>query len=107
MLKTAISIKEIGEEIKAYLSKQIKVEKIIVYGSYVYGKPEEDSDIDIAVISKDFDGMGILDKIEILSGVSLNIDSRIEAKGFSLKEYAEAPPGSLLELIKHKGKEIV
>ena len=33
----------------------IKPEKIILFGSYAYGNPTEDSDLDICVVEKDYD----------------------------------------------------
>ncbi|MBL7112384.1 MAG: nucleotidyltransferase domain-containing protein [Bacteroidales bacterium] len=33
--------------------KQIQPEKIILFGSYAYGEPSEDSDIDILVVTSD------------------------------------------------------
>ncbi len=106
MLKESVSIEEITKEAAGYLSKYVKIDKVIVYGSYAYGKPREDSDIDIAVISEDFAGMSMIEKVELLSKVSLAVDSRIEVKGFSREEYDNALPGSLIRLIKQRGKEI-
>jgi len=106
MLKESVSIEEITKEAAEYLSKYIIIYKFIVYGSYAYGEPREDSDIDIAVISEDFAGMSMIEKVELLSRVSLAVDSRIEVKGFSREEYDKALPGSLIRLIKQRGKEI-
>jgi len=106
MLKEAVNIDKIGQEIADYLSAYIRIDKIIVYGSYAYGEPREDSDIDIAVVSDNFREMSILEKIELLSKVSLAIDSRIEVKGFTRREYDHASAGSLVSLIRQKGKEI-
>jgi len=106
MLKTEASIEEIAGETAAFLSRKVKVERLILFGSYVYGKPREDSDFDIAVISKDFKGMPLLKKIKLFSEAALAVDSRLELKGFSLSEFLNPEPGSLLELIKDKGKTL-
>ena len=106
MLKEAISLEEIGKDIAAYLSKYFIINEIIIYGSYAYGKPRDDSDIDIAVISEKFKGMSITERIEIFAKVSMAIDSRIEIKGFTPEEYEDPLPGSLIEFIKLKGKKI-
>lgn len=106
MLKEAATIEEIAKEAAEYLSKYIKVDKVIIYGSYAYGEPREDSDIDLAVVSEDFTRMSVIEKIELLSGVGLAVDSRIEVKGFSRKEYDDALPASLIELIKQQGKDV-
>lgn len=107
MLKETVNLEEIGKETAEYLSQYVRIDKVIVYGSYIYGEPRKDSDIDMAVISEDFLGMSVLEKIELLSEVSITIDSRIEVKGFSRDEYDHPLPGSLLEFVKQRGKEIM
>jgi len=44
------------EEIKAEIVKRLKTlnpEKIILFGSYAYGTPTKDSDIDLYIVTKD------------------------------------------------------
>lgn len=46
------------EEIKPQIIKALmplKPDKIILFGSYAYGTPNEDSDIDICVVEKNYD----------------------------------------------------
>ncbi len=43
-------IKKLITEIVAKLKKEYEPEKIILFGSYAYGKPQEDSDIDLFII---------------------------------------------------------
>ncbi len=106
MLKANVTIEEIGRDLAMFLSRYIKVNQLILYGSYCYGKPREDSDFDIAVISSDFKDMTVLDKIELFSNASLAVDSRVELKGFAYNEYLNPPKGSFLELVKDKGRVI-
>ncbi len=40
------------ENIAKQIVEKYKPEKIILYGSFVYGKPHEDSDVDLFVIKK-------------------------------------------------------
>jgi predicted nucleotidyltransferase len=47
-----INIEEIKLEIVQRL-KKINPEKIILFGSYAYGNPDKDSDIDLYVVTKD------------------------------------------------------
>jgi len=37
--------------------KPLNLEKIILFGSYAYGKPNEDSDLDICIIEKSFNNI--------------------------------------------------
>lgn len=106
MLKTNVTIEQIGREVVDFLSQYVKVDALILFGSYVYGNPREDSDFDIAVISEDLGKMGILEKMELFSKVALVVDSRVELKGFSREEFLNPQQGTILELIKNKGKVI-
>jgi len=37
--------------------KPLNLEKIILFGSYAYGKPNEDSDLDLCIVEKSFDNI--------------------------------------------------
>jgi len=49
MKKTKIEIEKLKQEIVERL-KPLEPEKIILFGSYAYGEPNEDSDIDLFLI---------------------------------------------------------
>ena len=49
------------------LESQIKVEKVILFGSYAYGKQHRDSDIDLIVLSPDFKKMAFMKRLVWLS----------------------------------------
>ena len=44
----------------------IKVEKVILYGSYAKGNPREDIDIDLIVVSGDFMKLNLRQRLEVL-----------------------------------------
>ena len=44
------SVRKIINEIVDRISKGYKPKKVILFGSYAYGKPTEDSDIDLLII---------------------------------------------------------
>ncbi|MEW6041129.1 MAG: nucleotidyltransferase domain-containing protein, partial [Elusimicrobiota bacterium] len=46
------SIKEFLYNIKQKIVKSFDVEKIILFGSYAYGKPKENSDVDLFIVMK-------------------------------------------------------
>ena len=47
-------VKSFLEKYLAEVKKNFHPKEMWLWGSYVYGNPKEDSDIDIALISKDF-----------------------------------------------------
>ena len=49
-----INIEEVKRQIVQAI-KPLNPEKIILFGSYVYGTPTEDSDLDICVVEKEFE----------------------------------------------------
>ena len=79
---------EIMKSIQQYIekiSKYYKIDAIILFGSYAKGTENEDSDIDIAVISSDFN-----DTIEYgakLIGLTWKIDTRIEPHPITTDDY--------------------
>ena len=76
--------------------------KIILFGSYAKGNFNDDSDIDIAVVFKDY---GNLLNVQLeLMRIRRNIDSRIEPHPFRESEFDLSNP-LVNEIIKY-GKEI-
>ena len=106
MLKTTVTIEQIGREVMDFLSLYIKVDRIILFGSYAQGNFRKDSDFDLAVISEDLEKMDILAKMELFSKTAIAVDSRVELKGFGKDEFLNPDKGSLLEAIKKQGKVI-
>jgi uncharacterized protein len=64
--------------------------KIILFGSYAKGNYHKDSDIDIAVILKDFNNL--IDTQVDLMRMRRNIDSRIEPHPFREKDFEITNP---------------
>ena len=66
---------EVAKKIKETLEKKgIKVEKIILFGSRVRDDYLRDSDYDFIVISRDFEGISIFKRIEMVLDIKENID---------------------------------
>lgn len=103
MVKTGPEIEEI---IKQYTSKLadlgIGVERVILFGSYAKGHPREDSDIDLIVVSKDFEKMNIRERLEILGIASARIMQPIQAKGYTPQEMESNEKDSFLAEVLEK-----
>ena len=67
------------------INKDILNTAIILFGSYAKGTETEDSDIDIAVISDDFED--IYDSMATLMGMTWDIDARIEPHPITTEDY--------------------
>jgi len=66
---------EIAKKIKENLEKKgIKIEKIILFGSRAKEEYMKESDYDFIIVSKDFKGIPIFKRIEMVLDVKENID---------------------------------
>lgn len=99
MVKRVIS-REIMESIEKYIeriSQYYKIEAIILFGSYAKGTENEDSDIDIAVISSDFKNI-IQDGADLI-GYTWKIDTRIEPHPITTEDYENIATPFVQEVI--------
>ena len=99
MVKRTID-REIMESINKYIekiSKYYKIEAIILFGSYAKGTQNEDSDIDIAIISSDF--KDIFDDMADLIGYTWKIDTRIEPHPIKTEDYENISNPFIQEVI--------
>ena len=87
-----VSIKKYLEELRA---NNIRVKKAILYGSYANGKADQDSDIDLAIISPDF-GNNHFDEAILLRKLTRGIDRDISPRPYSEKQYKAAKKGDFL-----------
>jgi len=98
--------REVIDNIKRYLSKLeeagIRIEKAYLYGSYVNGIVTEESDIDLMLVSKDFDNNS--DKFAgIVWKLTMNIDTRIEPYMMGLNKFNTDNVSPLLQTIRKEG----
>lgn len=71
-------VKEVTKLLRDFLAQHnIRVDKIVVFGSQARGDFRKDSDIDIAIVSKDFEGKDIFEKAEMLKGLKWFLVKRL------------------------------
>ena len=93
------NIKEIIKEYLKYFPKNIKIEKIFLFGSYAKGNYDEDSDIDLIVISSDFKNMNFLKRLEMLSSVrksKLTQSVAMDIIGYTPEEFRNISKKSII-----------
>ncbi len=99
MVEKAIN-KDIIDSVNKFIKeikKKYDVTAIILFGSYAKGTENEDSDIDIAVISDDFED--IYDCMAVLMGMTWDIDARIEPHPIRKKDFDEVADYFIKEII--------
>lgn len=92
MDKIPVDIKQAVKQYIINLKKSnIDLQKIILFGSYVSGQYKDYSDIDVAIISKDFSGIRYDDRIKV-GKATLKSDPRIEPHPISYEDYKNPNP---------------
>lgn len=77
----------ISEFREALESQGIRPQKIVLFGSYAAGTNRPDSDIDLIVISEDFEGKGYWERIDLLSAAIYEVFKPIEAVAMTPAEW--------------------
>ncbi len=95
-------INEIIKKFAKEVYKKYKCSEIILFGSYAKGNYNSDSDIDIAVILKDYDNL-LKTQLDLMR-IRRKIDTRIEPHPIKEKDFNENNP--LFNEIKKYGKKV-
>lgn len=74
--------------LEAFEKSGVHVDKIVVFGSYARGKPHKDSDVDVIIVSKDFRGKDIFQKVEMVRGIDGELVRRTK-KPFDILYYSD------------------
>ncbi len=91
--------------IDALTTKGIRIERVVLYGSYASGKKHSGSDLDIAIISPDF-GKDRFEEGKLLHRLAWRVDPRIEPIPISSHSYENDTWIPLIHEIRSKGIEI-
>ncbi|OPX28410.1 MAG: hypothetical protein B1H08_05960 [Candidatus Omnitrophica bacterium 4484_171] len=97
-------IEEAVNLIKGFLERrQIKVERVVIFGSYAKGNYTKDSDIDVGIVSESFEDKDIFQKAEMLKGLNWLLVERVnlpfDIVPISLEEWRQSS-SLIVEFIK-------
>ncbi len=73
------------------IKKDIAVDQVYLFGSYAKGTQSEYSDIDLAIVSKDFEGTRFFDRKRLLKYL-VKINTDIELHTFKTDEFTADDP---------------
>ena len=105
MLNRETAIEKVRSVSKELLFNGIRLDKVILFGSYSVNQQNEHSDIDVALVSDMFSGFGFEDR-KLFSRVNIKreyID--IETKTYSKEYFERSDP--FIEEIKRTGIDIL
>lgn len=98
---------EVRDQIQRYVAvtrRHVRIERVLLYGSYAYGTPRGESDIDLAIVSPDFSKMGRLERLELLERLAWVAKThKIEPVGFTDEELRDAGNTNVLSEIRDRG----
>lgn len=99
------AIKLIKNYLKLLVKEGVLIDKAFLYGSYSKNTETENSDIDLLIVSKEFDTTDdlLIGKIWYLTN---KINSKIEPYIISTKRFNSDEFSPLIQLIKQEGIEI-
>jgi len=103
MVKTKNQIEKTVSEFVKEISKDFKINQVILFGSYAQGRPREESDIDIAIVSSDFQGKPEMEILQYLSRKSMQFDTSLEVVAFTPEDLASPDPRSFSYQVKTFG----
>ena len=92
--------------VKRLRQEGISVDRAILYGSYAAEKARRDSDIDVAIVSKDF-GKDRVEEGMALYRIAGKVDTRLEPVPISVEAYEHDTWLPLIYEIRTKGLELI
>jgi predicted nucleotidyltransferase len=103
MVRTKESVVESAKKFIAEADKFFSIKKGVLFGSYAYGKPHIYSDIDVAIVSKDFEYFPENLALKQLFRLARHLDTSIAPVVLTEEEYNTAPLGSVAVDVAKKG----
>lgn len=106
MVTTSSDLDRAISDFVSLLSKAVRIEAIVLYGSHVNGSPDEWSDIDIAVISPDFEELPMWERQRVISRTTAHRDPSLAPIGYPSSEYHNPGRHSFLREIIRTGRVV-
>lgn len=88
------------------LQTAISVDRLILFGSHAKNEVHEGSDVDLAVISPDFENRSTWERQELIARASVGRAYRISPIGFAPSEYDNPARHSFLREIVRTGRVV-
>lgn len=105
MLEQSV-LKSVQQYLAAVVASGIAVERGVVFGSQASGHVHAWSDIDLLVISSQFDDMKDRSSINLLWRLAARIDSRIEPIPCGSRQWREDDSSAIIEIARRQGETV-
>ncbi|MBN1382485.1 MAG: nucleotidyltransferase domain-containing protein [Deltaproteobacteria bacterium] len=104
--KAAIK-KIIAQYIRNLEALGLPIERVYLFGSQAQRQANQESDLDLAVVSPLFEKMSLWDRAGFLGKAAWDIKHPMDVLGFAPSQLKKAAPGTLLNHIMRHGIEII
>jgi len=87
-------------------ARGIRVEQVVLFGSYARQRAREGSDIDLAIIAPQFAHLNLRERYETLGLANMTLREPIQAIGYTPRQWREAERGSFADEIRRTGRVV-
>lgn len=101
-----VEVEQKVEDFVCRLRSAIAVDAVVLFGSHAHGVATEWSDIDLAVISPQFEGLSQWERQDIIARATAGRAYRLAPIGYAPSEYHSPTPHSFLREIKRSGRVV-
>jgi predicted nucleotidyltransferase len=102
----AAVVKSVKEYLKALSDAGLKVDFAVIFGSHAQGTPGPLSDIDVLVVSSEFDGNVSRDFVKKIWHIAARTDSRIEPIPCGRSQWSEDNSSAIIEIARTSGEMV-
>lgn len=107
MVRTRSQIKRLVTQYVQNLEERgIRVQTVVLFGSYARNAAHVGSDIDLAVIAPQFARLNIRERYETLGMANLELRAPIQAIGYAPRQWRYRERGSFIDEIQRTGRII-
>ncbi|MCG3209285.1 MAG: hypothetical protein FOGNACKC_02906 [Anaerolineae bacterium] len=105
-----MDINQIKQPLNKFLklvAKSIRIDQVIIFGSYANGTATQESDVDVLVISEDFKKLRPDKRLKVLDAAAKAIEPEIVAAGFTSEELSQFGEFSIVGQARTSGLRFV
>ncbi len=97
-------VKVVKKYLEALIQHDLPVDYGIIFGSQVHGQTDKWSDIDLLVVSPQFDDEPRREDVNLLWRIAARTDNRIEPIAVGQRQFAENDSSTILEIARREGQ---
>jgi predicted nucleotidyltransferase len=97
-------INSVKQYLRSLKNRGLDVRQAIIFGSQVTGKTHPWSDIDLVVVSPQFDKKNCRNDIHLLWRVAIRVDSRIEPIPCGVIQWEKDDSNAIIDIARREGK---